>query len=180
MDCCSTKTQNQIPRNTAQALSKDPADTPAPREGHHHCRRCGAAGQPVARKTILLMLLPELLDRAVEADYRFCPDPECPVVYFTLGNEATFMTVDLRVRVGLKEGVGPIPLCYCFGFTESDAREEMLATGTSSIPQRITELIKQKMCACAARNPSGSCCLGEVNRSIKRLTLELSELSQPV
>jgi Zinc binding domain len=126
------------------------------------------------------MLLPELLDRAGEADYRFCPDPECPVVYFTLGNEATFMTVDLRVRIGLKERVGPIPLCYCFGFTEADAREEVLATGTSSIPQRITGLIKQKLCECAARNPSGSCCLGEVSRCIKRLTVELSELSQPV
>src|SRR5258708_30826295 len=148
MDCCSTKPQNQIPGHLEQALSKDPADTPAPREGHHLCRRCGAAGQPVARKTILLMLLPELLNRAVEADYRFCPDPECPVVYFTLGNEATFMTVDLRVRVGLKEWVGPIPLCYCFGFTESDAREEILATGTSPIPQRIPAMLKRKMDAC--------------------------------
>jgi hypothetical protein len=181
MDCCSTKIQSQTPVDVAEALSVDPLNAPAPQEDlQHHCRSCDAAGRPVTRKTVLLMLKPELLDRAGEADYRFCPDPECRVIYFTLGDEVTFVTDDLRVRVGLKQRVDPIPLCYCFGFTEADAREEILASGTSSIPQRITELIKQKMCACPARNPSGACCLGEVNRTIKRLTVELSELSQLV
>jgi hypothetical protein len=125
------------------------------------------------------MLKPEMIDRAGEADYRFCPDPNCRVVYFNLNDEVTFVTSDLRVRVGLKERADPIPLCYCFGFTEADAREEILATGTSSIPQRISELIKQKMCACPALNPSGACCLGEVNRNIKRLTVQLSAFEQP-
>lgn len=86
------------------------------------------------------------------------------------------MTDDLRVRVGLKERVDPIPLCYCFGFEESDAREEISRTGTSTISQRIAALIKQKMCACPARNPSGACCLGEVNKAVKRLIDEVREV----
>lgn len=81
----------------------------------------------------------------------------------------TFRTEDLRVRVGLKERVDPIPLCYCFGFDERDAREEIAVTGASTIPKRIAALIEQKMCACPTRNPSGACCLGEVNEAIKRL-----------
>jgi hypothetical protein len=51
------------------------------------------------------------------------------------------------VRVGLKEKLDPIPLCYCFGFDEADAREEISHTGQTSIPQRIATLLKQGMCA---------------------------------
>jgi hypothetical protein len=78
----------------------------------------------------------------------------------------------LRVRVGLKEKDGPVPLCYCFGFSEQAVREEIAANGHSLIPQRITALIKERMCACEERNPSGACCLGEVTQAVKRLMKE--------
>jgi hypothetical protein len=85
------------------------------------------------------------------------------------------MTNDLRVRVCLKERIAPVPLCCCFGFDESDAREEIERTGQSTIPHRIAALVKQGMCACPAGNPSGACCLGEVNRAIKRLMSKMVE-----
>ena len=115
------------------------------------------------------MLKPELLDRAGEGEYRFCADPDSRVVYSTEGGGPCFTTDDLRVRVGLKERGDPVPLCYCFGFDERDAREEIARTGQCLIPQRITALIRQGMCACLERNPSGACCLGEVNKAVKRL-----------
>src|SRR5262249_4334747 len=79
-------------------------------------------------------------------------------------------TVDLRVRVGFKEHDDPIPLCYCFGFDEADVREEIACTGESAIPQKISAMVKQGLCACETRNPSGACCLGEVNKTVTRLT----------
>jgi hypothetical protein len=88
------------------------------------------------------------------------------------------MTEDLRVRVGLKEKDDPAPLCYCFGFDERHARDEIASTGRCSIPERITALIRQGMCACAERNPSGACCLGEVNRAVKRLLAGRAEPPQ--
>jgi hypothetical protein len=121
---------------------------------------------------MLLMLKPEHFDRASAGRYRFCADPECRVVYFPEGDGATFTTDDLRVRVGLKEKQDPVPLCYCFGFNEADAREEIASTGQTSIPQRIAALLKQGMCACPERNPSGACCLGAVNEAIKQLLAE--------
>lgn len=133
------------------------------------CVRCGSVSRLVTRRTVLLMLRPELFDRAGDAEYRFCADPDCRVVYFTEGEGPCFTTDDLRVRVGLKEKEDPVPLCYCFGFDERDAREEIARTGQCSIPRRISALIKQGMCACVERNPSGACCLGEVNRAVKRL-----------
>lgn len=170
MDCCSTGKAANAPVNVAEALAADPKNAPAPQDDPDHaCLSCRGASRPVARKTMLLMLKPEFFDGVGEGEYRFCSDPECRVVYFTEGDGRSFITDDLRVRVGLKEREGDIPLCYCFGFNEADAREEIARTGGSTVPQRIAALIKQKMCACLARNPSGACCLGEVTRAVKRL-----------
>ena len=173
MSCCTTDTP------AAEATPFDEEKAPAARDDTGRgCTRCGAASRPVKRRTVLLMLRPELLDRAGEAEYRFCTDPDCRVVYFTEGEGPCFTTDDLRVRVGLKEKDDPVPLCYCFGFDERGAREEVARTGRCSIPERVTALIRQGMCACPERNPSGACCLGDVNRAVKRLLAETVESPQ--
>ncbi len=172
-DCCLNKT----PVNVEESLTIDPENAPAPQDDPRRgCPSCGGASRPVTLKTVLLMLKPDVLDRANDAEYRFCSAADCRVVYFTEKSNQIFTTDDLRVRIGLKERDGEIPLCYCFGFDESDAREEIMSTGRTSIPERIAALIKQKMCACPARNPSGACCLGEVNKAVKRLMAESVEL----
>ena len=136
----------------------------------HGCQSCDGPSRPVTLRTMLLMLKPEFFDQVGENQYRFCASPECQVVYFSRAR--SFSTGDLRVRVGLKEKDGPIPLCYCFGFSEEDAREEIQSKGHTAIPQRIAELIRERMCACELRNPSGACCLGEVTQAVKRLIME--------
>lgn len=173
MSCC----QSDVPAAEAARLDKETAPTLLDDAGRG-CASCGSASRPVTRRTVLLMLRPELLDRAGEEDYRFCTGPDCRVVYFTVGDGPCFTTEDLRVRVGLKEKEGSVPLCYCFGFDEQGAREEIARTGRCSIPERITAFIRQGMCACAERNPSGACCLGEVNRAVKRLLAARVEAPQ--
>ncbi len=49
------------------------------------------------------------------------------------------------------------PICYCFGFSEGDARKEIERTGQSTIPATVSGLIKAGMCACEVRNPAGVC-----------------------
>lgn len=179
-DCCQTGGTTDDAVNVAEALAADPVNAPAPRDDPGHaCASCGGASRPVTRKTILLMVKPDLIDSVGEGAYRYCPDAECRVVYFGEGEGRSFTTGDLRIRVGLKEREVDIPLCYCFGFDEAGAREEIARTGLSTVPQRIAALIKERMCACPARNPSGACCLGEVNRVIKRLTAEAAEAHCP-
>lgn len=168
MDCCLPQIQDDKPVSNADVVG---ASEPVNRFTRA-LRRRGCAGRSVTRKTMLLMLKPEHFDRAGAGHYRFCADPECRVVYFPEGEGATFTTDDLRVRVGLKEKQDPIPLCYCFGFNEADAREEIAHTGQTSIPRRIAALLKRGMCACPERNPSGACCLGAVNEAVKRLLAE--------
>jgi hypothetical protein len=91
------------------------------------------------------------------------------VVYFAEDGDAVFTTGDC-VRMGSNEHEDPIPLFYCFGFDEADVCEEIARTGRSAIPQRISAMVKQGLCACEARNPSGACCLDEVTKSVTRLT----------
>jgi hypothetical protein len=175
MNCCLTDATD------AEATSLNTENAPAPRDdAGRGCASCGAASRPVKRRTVLLMIRPELFDRAGEAKYRFCTGPDCRVVYFTEAGGPCFTTEDLRVRVGLKEKDDPVPLCYCFGFDERGAREEIARTGRCSIPERVTALIRQGLCACPERNPSGACCLGEVNRAIKRLLAEAARVQQTV
>jgi len=137
-----------------------------------HCYTCGNQGAPVSRRTVLLMLKPDLLGQAWTGVYRFCGARDCPTVYFEERGRRVFTTNDLRVIVGAKSKSDPIPLCYCFGFDESHLREEFSQTGSITIPGRISSLICEGLCACEARNPSGGCCLGEVNRAAKKLKLQ--------
>jgi Zinc binding domain len=115
------------------------------------------------------MVKPEFLEEALKGTFRFCPDRECAIVYFQEQGSRVYTVSDLRTTVGVKASTDPIPLCYCFGFDESHLREEIAQTGTTTIPQRISHLIREGLCACDVRNPSGNCCLGEVNRTAKRL-----------
>jgi len=118
---------------------------------------------------VLLMVKPDLLEEAMTGTYFLCSARDCPVVYFEEQGSHQFTIDDLRVRVGLKAKKDPIPLCYCFGFDESHIRDEISRTGNNTIPKRISRLIREGLCACEARNPSGLCCLGEVNKTANRL-----------
>lgn len=133
------------------------------------CSDCGTGGLPVERQTILHHVRHEHLDRVNSEAYRFCPGPQCEVVYY--GDDGTrFTKDDLRELVAAKTAGDKRPICYCFGFTEGDARQEIERTGHSTIPSTVSRLLKCGMCACEVRNPAGLCCLGEVNRTVKRIS----------
>ena len=135
----------------------------------NRCRSCNGQSRPVSRRTVLLMLKPKLLERAMHGNYSFCSARDCSIVYFEDKGSQQFTVDDLRIRVGLKVTEDPIPLCYCFGFDENHMRNEIERTGNTSIPEKVSKLIREGLCACEARNPSGMCCLGVVNRTTVHL-----------
>ena len=181
MDCCSKELPIEHPENVGEVSSTDPENAPAPEDDPKRgCTSCGQASRPVKRKTMLLMLKPDRFDRIGDGKYRFCSDPACRVLYFTVGEGADFTTADLRVRVGVKEKENSTPLCYCFGFDQADIREEIASRGRTTIPQRIASLLKEGMCACPSKNPSGACCLVEVIKTVRRLYGARSEQANEV
>lgn len=131
-----------------------------------NCPVCGRGGRKVGRVT---------LDRHVPATRReefgdaagFCPDPGCAVVYF--GKTATLLKGEALFPVTQKEPGDAVPVCYCFGFTRGDIRQELSERGRADIPDRIKAGIDQGRCACKRMNPQGACCLGNVATAVKAL-----------
>jgi hypothetical protein len=160
MNCCDVKhVENTV-------LTGLETDEPLP------CIKCSRHSKAVSRRTVLFMVKAEFLEETLNGTFRFCPDRECAIVYFQEQGSRVFTVDDLRTTVGVKASTDPIPLCYCFGFDESHLRQEIAETGTATIPERISHLIREGLCACDVRNPSGKCCLGEVIRTAKRLQIE--------
>lgn len=132
----------------------------------------GTIGTRVGLVTVKALLSMAALQRLERKAYRFCPEPSCDVVYFDCVAGSVFVKQDLSVRVGLKESEDPIPVCYCFGFTVADLRNDIAKWGETAIPASITAEVRAGHCACEVKNPEGSCCLGNASRAIEALKSE--------
>jgi hypothetical protein len=130
------------------------------------CPRCGEVGRVVADETIQAILKRGAATPLLALERRFCKTRSCKVLYY--GADGRFVEKGAAVvRIGVKETEDPIPLCYCFNFSRADVQREVAEAGSSSIPARITAEVKAGRCACEVKNPSGACCLGEVNKAVK-------------
>jgi len=135
--------------------------------GQTACPSCATVGRVVADETIHAMLEPTQALSLLAIGRRFCGTPSCEIVYY--GDDGRAVTKDeIPIRVGLKEREDPIPLCYCFGFSVADVRREIAETGRCTISARIAAKVRAGQCSCEITNPSGACCLGEVNRAVKK------------
>jgi hypothetical protein len=98
--------------------------------------------------------------------YSFCRTVDCEVVYFS--DQAVFTKPDVKVRVGIKETADPIPLCYCFDYSREDIRK-------TSVLEEIKAEVQGGFCACEVKNPSGTCCLGDITRAIQEAKKRAAE-----
>ncbi len=115
----------------------------------------------IGRKVDTLTLRAQLrgsLSVLRDVEYRFCPDSNCPVAYYSVDGVQTFTEDDLRERVFQKHPEEKeVFVCYCFRYTVG----EVLSRG-AAVAEAITQGVKAGQCACDIRNPQGSCCLGNV------------------
>lgn len=131
------------------------------------CPVCHQKGRAVGLQTVQAIAKSDVEVRDNSNPYRFCRTPDCPVVYFGEDGQQIDKS-QVRVRVGIKETENPIPVCYCFGFTEGDICSDIRAMGMTRIPNKIRAEVKVGNCECEIKNPSGSCCLGDVSKVVKR------------
>jgi hypothetical protein len=143
------------------------------------CTVCGQKGKAVQRITLEHLLFENRASQLVNVDYFFCPTPTCDVVYFSNASCQYFHKKHVRVRVGIKETSDPIPICYCFDFTHEIIFDEIRTTGKSTVAAYVTSKVKAGECACEIKNPSGRCCLGEVNKTIKEEMILYSRKEEP-
>lgn len=131
------------------------------------CPVSGTRGKKVDTATVKC-LLSVSLSEVQNAQYYFCRDADCPVVYFTGDGAQTFKVQDIRERVYQKEpDSDSVLVCYCFRYTVGDIRHEVEKADADSIVEAITAGIHRGQCACDWRNPQGDCCLGNVKTLIK-------------
>lgn len=133
------------------------------------CKECSTKGKSVKEITLKSVVKESKYeDIKIFNGFYFCETPNCKVVYFDNEQQVYLYKEDVRVRVGIKETENPIPVCYCFGWTSERIFNQIKRFGYSTAVQEISAKVKAGECACDIKNPSGRCCLGEVNKIVKR------------
>lgn len=126
------------------------------------CPGCGVPGPTVPHETVAALTHARVPARQ---RFRICRSPDCPVVYHGDGGAVRTLE-DLHLRPGFKTG-GDL-VCYCFLYTSTQIAAEVSKRGGSGVPAEIRRRVNAGDCACRVRNPSGRCCLGEVERTVER------------
>jgi len=133
------------------------------------CKECGNKGKSVKKITFKSIVKEPKYEIIKGFDrFYFCETPNCQVVYFNNEEQVYLHKEDIKVRVGIKETENPIPVCYCFRWTRERIYDQIKQFGYSTAVQEISDKVKAGECACEIKNPSGRCCLGEVNKIVKR------------
>lgn len=127
------------------------------------CPACGVKGKAVGTLTVKQIVIDHT--SVGNGSYSFCHTPSCNVAYFAPGS--IFGKADIKVRVGIKEDADPVPLCYCFDYSREDIWRDIEAKGETSVLEEIKNEVQGGFCACEVKNPSGTCCLGDITRAIQ-------------
>lgn len=126
------------------------------------CPTCRRDGASVNRITLKALLTPDGLRRGIPAQPRFCETADCPIVYFDVGEVASFTEADLVVRVYAKHmNDSRTPVCYCFGIDVATMRDASKARDSR---ESVAHEVQAGRCACEVKNPKGGCCLGDLVR----------------
>lgn len=137
----------------------------APHAAVTDCPACGARGRRV--KPVTLDALVRVGTERDDASYRFCATAGCDVAWFGESTGHPIPVSASRVRIGQKETSADRTLCYCFGYTAAEVAEQVGRTGTSTIPDVITDHCRRGEDRCPETNPQGACCLGNVRAAMK-------------
>jgi hypothetical protein len=93
--------------------------------------------------------------------YFFCEDPACEVAYF--GDDgSTILQSQMRTQIGLKEASDSGLLCYCFGITKRDFRNNPVTR------DYVVTQTQAGKCSCDISNPSGRCCLKDFPKPARK------------
>ena len=156
-DCCSVQ-----PQDTARSAD--------------NCPVCNEKGRKVSEITIESLVSEPARERlSVVEGFRFCATPGCEIAYFHPQTGERILAGEVLVRIGKKQTAAPRPACYCFDHSVEQIEAQVAATGTSSIPDEVTEKCRQGLDRCEETNPQGSCCLGDLRRIMKEAQAARSE-----
>ena len=119
-----------------------------------------------------------------DQNYFFCPDENCPIIYFNNIDKYYFTSNDVKTKVSQKKGPEPRPICYCLNVLEHRILDEILINKCCTTLEDIKKYTGARTGKlCHITNPSGRCCGPQVNETIAtglKLLKEDSTLVQDV
>ncbi len=149
-------------------MSESCCSVPDQPTGALDCLKSASPGKSVKWLTVAALAAGRIPPKQ---EFWLCRDPGCEVVYF--GSSGSILTIrDLTVVPGFKNGSDGL-VCYCFQHRTSDIARDLSETGSTGILEAIKKDVKARQCACEVKNPSGKCCLGEVQRAIRDMAKEM-------
>jgi hypothetical protein len=151
-----------------ERMSEACCSNPAAEAEIRRCPASGSKGQSVDWTTVAALIYGRVPPRQ---HFRLCRDAECEVVYY--GSAGIMLTMsDLSVQPGFKNGSDGL-VCYCFLHRTDDIVRQLQEAGKTDIFESINHEVQAGNCACEVRNPSGKCCLGELQETIRSLEKEM-------
>ena len=122
------------------------------------CPACGSESAEVSARTMAHHLKQVWAWNDFDCRHFFCDVQACEVVYFG-ENGSVALKSDVRTAIGIKDASEEALICYCFGVTRVDVRQDGRARAY------VLAQTAQGNCACETANPSGRCCLKDFPRS---------------
>ncbi len=139
-------------------------------------------GKRLFQKTVGNHVYPKYWKLIKGKQFYFCPNADCPVIYFNNEEGLYFSQDELRAPVMHKMPIGTEgrPVCYCMQVMESEVLEEILVKKCCDSLIDIQEYTgANKGKDCKITNPTGRCCgtqLRELLLWIKEHKEELVEV----
>lgn len=135
------------------------------------CPLCNQKAQKVSALTISSIVKKEYQkDLSSLEGFYFCNHPVCKTIYFK--DQIIFNQDKLIKKVGLKEGISPEIICYCFNWTKERIIKELISNEKVDLISKIKKKRKKLGCNCERENPSGKCCLNNIKQTIDTLKLK--------
>ncbi len=134
------------------------------------CKICGREASNLVKRITMENLIKDDFKNFITDDkHYFCATFMCPVVYFRNDPDVYFTKETLKVRVGVKEAIPPITVCYCLDVDEQTILEEIVLKRCCDSIEKIKEYTKARTGReCHIKNPSGKCCGEFVKRILEK------------
>lgn len=104
---------NERLQNGECCLVTDKTDAPL----SANCPVSQTTSSRVQLRTVRSLVRGERRWQLENAQYYFCDDPKCAVVYFSNDSVPYFRIEDLDVKVFAKDPADDVPVCYCFDWS---------------------------------------------------------------
>lgn len=105
-----------------------------------------------------------------------CRDTGCELVFF--GQDSALTVADLNVAPGFKTRSDGL-VCYCFQHRRSDLEHDLATGRETTTMDAVRAQVRAGNCACEVRNPTGACCLGDLQRTLADLRRQRHDASPP-